>query len=96
MTFDARIISVEALPEACLSLRFQDGSAGTVDYAPTIARGGVAAPLGDPSAFARVRISRSGRAVEWECGFDACADALWMQVHAIDITKDQTHLLQGA
>lgn len=76
----ARITSLTALSGSRLSLGFADGSSGTLDLAPLIARGGVFARLADPAEFAKAAIGPSGRSVEWPGEIDLCADALRLAI----------------
>jgi hypothetical protein len=78
-----RISQVEPLPDFVLRLTFDDGWAGTVDFAPVIAKGGIFAFMDDPAAFATVQIGERGRSLVWidpeGDEVDFCADALRMQ-----------------
>jgi hypothetical protein len=64
-------------------LIFDDGFAGEVDFAEMIAGGGVMTLLGDPAAFAQVKIGEGGRSLGWIDAVgndvDFCADALRFQ-----------------
>jgi hypothetical protein len=52
-----------------------------MDFAPKAARGGVFAPLSDPSHFARFSIGERGRFLAWPDDLEFCADALWLEAH---------------
>jgi len=72
------IEKVEVSGPQRLRLMFADGSVKESDFAPLIAKGGVWASLASAEEFARVKIGEGGRYLEWPCGVDACADALWL------------------
>ena len=80
-----RIETAEALPDYRLRLRYTEGAAGTVDFAPTIAKGGVFAALAG-ACFGTFEVTQGGRAVCWlddagrEVDFDA--DALRRRLQA--------------
>jgi hypothetical protein len=74
-----RIISqIIPLGGFILALRFDDGSTGTVDFKPTIKKGGVFKQLSDPRLFAQAVIGERGRSVLWPGDIDFDADALYM------------------
>ena len=73
-----KILQVEALEGYKLSLSFQDGSSGVVDLSSLIDQP-VFSAWKEQGAFAAVRISETGE-LEWACGVDLCADALYLQV----------------
>lgn len=57
----ARIVAMDALPDARVRLRFADGVEGVADLAPLVAKGGVFATLSDGA----LAVARDGRAVMW-------------------------------
>ncbi|MBZ0273991.1 DUF2442 domain-containing protein [bacterium] len=72
-----------------MHVRFDDGHEGDVDFASTIAIGGIYSPLASREFFGAFRIGRNGRTLEWPAPdgsfdetrvLDFCADALWLEV----------------
>lgn len=74
-----------ATPHTATRLRlvYTDSTTVEIDFAPLIERGGVYAPLADPTFFAQVSIGTRGRFIAWPGGLEFCADALWRQGHGI-------------
>lgn len=76
--FLTRIADAKALPGERLLLRYEDGVEGVVEFAGTIASGGVFKALAGPR-FATFTLTGGGRAVCWlddagqEVDFDADA-----------------------
>ncbi len=67
-----------------VTLTWQDGTRTVTDMAPSIAAGGIFAPLADGEFFKRVSVASNGRAIEWPGEIDCCADALWFEAHPED------------
>jgi len=84
MELDHCIANVQVLDGCRLRLDFTDGTFGTVDLCPHIEAGGVFSPMADHKVFSAVRLTRGGRSLEWPCGVDLCADALWMEAHGLE------------
>jgi predicted phosphodiesterase len=60
-----------------IELCFDTGEIVKRNFSSLAKKGGVFAPFNDPTFFARVRVSRSKRAIEWPGELDMCADALY-------------------
>lgn len=79
---------VEAVPSGGFRVRltYSDGFVGEVDFADTVARGGIFSFMRAPERFATVSIARAGTALLWvdDVGddIDFCADALRMKAEA--------------
>lgn len=74
-----RIISIDSVADAHVTLRFEDGSIAEIDFEPLINSGGVYGKLADPAFFKQVAIGGRGRTLAWPDDLDFCADALWLQ-----------------
>lgn len=70
-----------------LSVKFFDGTAGTVDMSELIhsPNAGVFASLADPARFAEVRIELG--AVSWPCGPDLAPDAMYAALRQHGVWK---------
>jgi hypothetical protein len=70
-----------------LSVKFFDGTAGTVDMSVLIhsPNAGVFASLADPARFAEVRIELG--AVSWPCGPDLAPDAMYAALRQHGVWK---------
>jgi hypothetical protein len=83
MTDWPRLTSAEPIGGYRLRLRYSDGFVGEVDFAETIARGGIFAFMGEAEKFKNVQVAHAGSALLWvdDQGddIDFCADALRMQ-----------------
>ena len=78
-----RITHVEVTGRFRLARTFTDGSVGVADIGPWIAgRGGVFAPLQDPTYFARVQVDVDAGTVVWPNGADLDPDMLYDAAHA--------------
>ncbi len=77
-----RVVSVAALPDFCLSLRFRDGTEGLVNMKAAIfaADAGVFAALRDVTVFGQVRVEMG--APVWPGDLDIAPDALYDGVRA--------------
>jgi hypothetical protein len=74
-----RVVSVKALPEFRISVRFDDGTSGEVDLSERLF-GPVFEPLArDPKLFNQVSVDNFG-AVCWPNGADLAPDALYRQI----------------
>ena len=72
-----RVVEVRALQPFKLWVRFADRREGVVDLEELFSRGGVFAPLREPSEFAKVRVDRAFGAVVWPGDVDLDPDALY-------------------
>jgi hypothetical protein len=73
-----RPISVRALTDYRLYLKFSDGEKGDVDLSH-LAGKGVFEAWNDYAFFRRVRVSPH-RSIEWDNEIELCPDALYMQL----------------
>jgi hypothetical protein len=79
-----RVVSVKALPEFRIAVRFEDGTSGEVDLSERLF-GPVFEPLArDPDLFRRVTVDEFG-AVCWPNGADLAPDALYQQLRGITV-----------
>ena len=78
-----RIAQVQVVGAFRVALTFTDGSEGVADVGPWIAgRGGVFAPLQDPTYFARVAVDPEAGTLVWPNGADLDPDMLYHAAHA--------------
>jgi hypothetical protein len=86
MTDWPRLVSAVPIGEYRLRLSYSDGFVGEVDFADTIAKGGIFTFMKDPDRFKTVQIAHNGSALLWvdDAGddIDFCADAQRMQAEA--------------
>jgi len=77
-----RVVTVEALPEFRLSVRFVDGTEGILDLTNLIHSpdAGVFATLTDPLLFAQARVDYG--AVTWFGELDLAPDAMYAEIKA--------------
>lgn len=73
------VIEAEYRGDFRIHLRFSDGSAGTVDFAPWI-QGPVFEPLKDPGFFKRFFVD--GGTVSWPNGADIAPETLYEELRA--------------
>ena len=75
-----RVVDVAPLDRFRLSVRFVDGTTGTVDVSGLIrsARAGVFAPLADPALFGQVFVEHG--AVTWPDELDLAPDAMYTEI----------------
>ena len=68
-------------PEGGLKIKitYSNSRAIMIDLTSRVKKGGVFAPLVDPTFFDQVKIGRNGRFLEWPGEIDLCADALWFE-----------------
>jgi Protein of unknown function (DUF2442)/Helix-turn-helix len=72
------LTGVTALGVNRLHLIWSDGTAAEVDLSATLQNRAFAG-LRDPEAFAAVKIGDWGHSLEWDCGVEIGADALWLE-----------------
>jgi hypothetical protein len=84
-----RIIS--ATPDAAfrVTLVFDDGVEGSIDFGPMIAKGGVFSALAEADTFRKVSIGDGSRSLEWPGDVDLCADALWMEITGSELDTER-------
>lgn len=74
----ATIKSAKARPDYTVEIEWSDGSRSVMDFAPTIAKGGVFATLADKDFFVhRLSIGDDGDWLSWPGDIDFSADSLW-------------------
>jgi hypothetical protein len=75
-----RVAAVTPLPDFCLTVRFRDGTTGTVDMSELIhsPRAGVFATLADPDLFAQAYIEHD--VVTWPGELDLAPDAMYAEL----------------
>jgi hypothetical protein len=79
-------VIVEATPDPksfSVQLTWANGET-TVSHFGHMLGKGVFAAVGNPAAFAQVRVGDRGRSLEWPGEIDFCADALWFEAHPAD------------
>jgi hypothetical protein len=86
MTDWPRLVSAAPIGEYRLRLSYSDGFVGEVDFADTVAKGGIFAFMKDSDRFKAVQVAHNGSALLWvdDAGddIDFCADAQRMQAEA--------------
>lgn len=84
-----RISSATAHSNGTVTLTWDGGEIGTVDFAPNIERGGVCAPMADPDFFvAKIRVADQGCVLAWSDEIEFSADSLWYRLHPDDLRRD--------
>ncbi len=73
-----KIVSVEALPNYQVKLRFDDGVEGIADLSHLVGKG-VFAAWNDKSFFAQAQVGADGELM-WPGEIDLCPDALYLRV----------------
>ena len=73
-----RPVSVKALPNYRIHIRFSDGSEGDVDLSDLAGRG-VFEAWKDYAAFEQVHIG-AGRQIQWSDEIELCPDAVYMRL----------------
>jgi hypothetical protein len=71
------ITKITPNPDFSLSIEFDGGYKGVVDFKPLIQQGGVFKTLASPTFFRQVKIGESGRFIVWPGDLEFCADALY-------------------
>jgi hypothetical protein len=74
-----KIVEAHVLDSYCLHVKFSDGAEGEVDLS-ALAGQGVFAAWNDPAFFKRVKVSSSGRSLEWGDQIDLSADSLYLNL----------------
>ncbi len=78
----AAIRAAKARSDYTVEIEWGDGSRSVVDFAPTIEKGGVFAPLADMDLFVnRLSIGDDGDWLSWPGDIDFSADSLWYRSH---------------
>ena len=71
------VVSVQALDNYRLQVKFEDGVEGIVDLTQSVSFTGVFAPLRDPEQFASVRVDPELGTVCWPSGADLDPEVLY-------------------
>ena len=86
MTDWPRLVSAVPIGEYRLRLSYSDGFVGEVDFADTVAQGGIFAFMKDLERFKAVQVAHNGSALLWvdDAGddIDFCADAQRIKAEA--------------
>lgn len=87
-----RLAAIEPLPNYQLKMTFINGSIMTVDKGKAIFAKPGLAPLRDPAAFAKVRLTNSiGWTIEWtDFDIQIGADTLWLEALLQTSTDENT------
>ncbi|WP_448187244.1 DUF2442 domain-containing protein [Azospirillum sp. sgz301742] len=73
-----RIAKAEPRPDFTVLIDWADGSRSVADFKPWIAKGGVFAPLGDPTLFTMtMKIDWRGYSLGWPGDVEFSAQGLW-------------------
>jgi hypothetical protein len=84
-----RLISADPIGGYRLRLQYSDGFTGEVDFADTVAKGGIFAFMRDPQRFRSVTVTHNGSALCWiddegdEIDFDADAQRMIAEANAV-------------
>jgi hypothetical protein len=70
------VVEVRYVRDYTVWLRFQDGSCGEVDIAPSF-KGPVFEPLRDPNFFRQVRVDSEIGTIVWPNGADVAPETLY-------------------
>jgi hypothetical protein len=78
-----RAVAIETLPDYRITVRFDDGTRGTVDFTPLLfeRETGYFAALRDPARFAEVAINPEWGHLEWPNGADVDPYLLYEAAH---------------
>jgi len=82
-----KIIEVQALPGKILSLKFSDGTAGTLNYEQWFDYEGVFSDLLSDEIFSQVAVNETGT-IEWPGEIDLSPEVLYAIVHHQKIIVD--------
>jgi len=81
------VVSVQALPEHRLRVRFDDGTEGVVDVAQMVEFAGVFEPLREPEFFARACVNAELGTVCWPNNADLDSDVLYAKVAGVPVPE---------
>lgn len=74
------VVAVQALPDHCLRVTFDDGVEGIVHVREFVQFTGVFQPLQDPLFFAQVKVNSELGTVSWPNDADFDSDVLYAKV----------------
>jgi hypothetical protein len=84
-----RIEAAVPHPDFTVTITWRDGAESTVDFKPTIAKGGVFTPMADPDFFVeKMHVDEDGYSLGWPEEVDFSADSLWCRPHPEDLERD--------
>ena len=81
------VVSVQALPEHRLRIRFDDGTEGIVDVAQLVEFTGVFEALGEPEFFAKATVHPELGTVSWPNNADLDSDVLYAKVAGVPVPE---------
>ena len=81
------VVSVQALPEHRLRIRFDDGTEGIVDVTQLVEFTGVFEPLREPEFFTKVAVNTELGTVVWPNNADLDSDVLYAKVNDIPVPE---------
>lgn len=81
------VVSVQALPEHRLRIRFDDGTEGIVDVTQLVQFTGVFEPLGEPDFFRKVAVNAELGTVVWPNNADLDSDVLYAKVNGFPVPE---------
>jgi len=81
------VISVQALPEDRLRVRFDDGTEGVVDVADMVEFTGVFEPLRQPEFFAKASLNAELGTVCWPNNADLDSEVLYAKVAGVPVPE---------
>ena len=81
------VVSVQALPEHRLRVKFDDGTEGVVDVSAMVKFSGVFEPLTDQTFFDQVSVHPELRTVCWPNSADLDSDVLYAKVAGVPVPE---------
>ncbi len=81
------VVSVQALPEHRLRIRFDDGTEGVVDVTQLVEFTGVFEPLRAPEFFAKASVNTELGTVCWPNNADLDSDVLYATVTGVPVPE---------
>jgi hypothetical protein len=81
------VISVQALPEHRLRVRFDDGTEGVVDVSDMVEFTGVFEPLLQPEFFAKASLNAELGTVCWPNNADLDSEVLYAKVAGVPVPE---------
>ncbi len=80
-----KVITVKALANYKVRIRFSDGTEGVIDLSDMVGKG-VFSTWKDPKQFAQVFIDPETHTLAWPGGIDLCPDTLYEEVTKIKVS----------
>lgn len=72
-----------------IEIEWTHGETSTVDFKPTIAKGGVFTSMADVDFFVeKMHVDEDGYSLGWPEEVDFSADSLWYRTHPDDLERD--------